>query len=388
MNPNKPKVAIVHYWLVSMRGGEKVVEELCRIWPEADIFTLVSRPERLSETIRAHKITNSFLQRIPKAASIYQSLLPLMPLAVEQFDLSGYDIVISSDTNVTKGVLTRPETLHVCYCHTPMRYAWDMYHQYLEGSGLGRLKKLAMILTMSRLRVWDVAASNRVDQFVANSHYVKNRIRKHYRRDAEVIFPPVDVESFRPGKTVGDFYLVLGQIIPYKRIDIAINSFNRSGRRLVVIGEGSELPRLKAMAGKNITFLGHAPFDVIRDHYQSCKAFIFPGEEDFGITPLEAQASGRPVVAYGRGGALETVVDGQTGLFFAEQNSESLDEAIGRFERGEHSITPEKCVENAAAFSCAHFRNRISSFVHVAWKEQLSGLSVKSSMLRNDRGLA
>lgn len=362
------KVAIVHYWLVSMRGGEKVIEQLCRVFPDADLFTLVCRPERLSKTITAHKITTSFLQKFPKATSIYQSLLPLMPLAVEQFDLTGYDLVISSDTNVTKGVVTGPHTLHLCYCHTPMRYAWDMYHAYLNGSGLGRLKKLAMVLTMSYLRTWDVAASNRVDVFIANSRYVRGRIRKHYRRDAAVIYPPVDVGEFMPGGETGDFYLVLGQIIPYKRIDVAVEAFNRSGRQLVVIGEGSEVARLKALAKPNIRFLGHQPFDSIKDHYRRCKAFVFPGEEDFGITPLEAQASGRPVIAYGRGGVLETVRENDTGLFFAEQTPESLNEAVDRFERGDHTITPEKCVANAPSFSDEAFRERFRRFVDEAMR--------------------
>jgi glycosyltransferase involved in cell wall biosynthesis len=368
MNQKKPKLAIVHHWLLSMRGGEKVIEEMCQVWPDADIFTIVSRPDRISETIRAHKITNSFIQKIPKATSIYQNLLPLMPLAIEQFNLNQYDIVISSDTNVTKGVLTRPNTLHVCYCNTPMRYAWDMYHNYLEDPCLGRIKKWAMRLVMSRLRVWDLAASNRVDRFIGNSKCVRNRIQKHYRRESEVIYPPVDVDSFQPKGQADNFYLVLGQIIPYKRIDIAVEAFNQNGKKLVIIGEGSELARLKKISRPNITFLGFAPLDVIRDHYQRCKAFIFPGEEDFGITPLEAQACGRPVLAFGRGGALETVQDETTGLFFSEQTSASLQEAIDRFESNPEIFSVEACVKNAKSFSSAHFRRRIQSFVEDAWK--------------------
>jgi len=369
MPGKQPKVAIVHYWLVSMRGGEKVVDQLVRVFPQADIFTLVCLPERLSEAIRSRPIKTSFLQKLPKATSLYQNFLPLMPLAIEQFDLAGYDIVISSDASVAKGAVTGPDTLHINYCHSPMRYAWDMYHDYMEGLGLGRLKKIAMAITMNYMRMWDVAASNRVDLFVANSEFVKGRIRKHYRREADVINPPVDVDGFTPQGEPGDFYLILGQIIPYKRIDVAVDAFNRSGRKLIIIGEGSEVARLKAMAGPNVSLIGHQPFDVIRDHYRRCKAFIFPGVEDFGITPLEAQASGRPVLAYRGGGALETVLEGKTGLFFEEQTAESLNGAVDRFERGDHAIDPQACVANAARYSESRFRERIGSYVLKAWDE-------------------
>lgn len=369
----EPRVAIVHYWLVSMRGGEKVVDQLVRVFPRADIFTLVCRPERLSEAIRSRPIKTSFLQQLPKAATLYQNFLPLMPLAIEQFDLRGYDIVLSSDASVAKGVVTGPEALHINYCHSPMRYAWDMYHDYMHGSGLGRFRKMAMALTMNYIRMWDVAASNRVDAFIANSEFVKARIRKHYRREADVIHPPVDVEGFSPGGGAGDFYLMLGQIIPYKRADIAIEAFNRNGKRLVVIGEGSELARLKGMSRPNIEFLGFQPHEAIQEHYRRCKAFIFPGVEDFGITPLEAQASGRPVLAYRRGGALETVVDGETGLFFDRQDADSLDDAVKRFEAGAHAIAPDKCVRNAARFSAARFRSEIGAFVAGAWDAHQRG---------------
>jgi glycosyltransferase involved in cell wall biosynthesis len=363
----KLKVAIVHYWLVSMRGGEKVIESMCRVFPQADIYTLVYRPEAISDTIKAHKITTSFLQRLPGGVKAYQNLLPLMPFAVEAFDLSGYDLVISSDTNVTKGVVTPMEVLHVNYCHTPMRYAWDMYHDYMQGSGLGRMKKLAMGLVMNWLRIWDVAASNRIDHFLANSKYVKKRIAKHYRRDATVVYPPADLAAFSPRPDeVKDFYLVLGQIIPYKRIDIAVEAFNRLGKPLVIIGEGSEVERLRARAKPNVRFLGRQPFPVIREHFATCRAFVFPGVEDFGITPVEAQASGRPVLAFGRGGALETVIDGETGLFFREQTPEALMDAVERLEAGRHSITVEKCVENADRFSEERFRADLEASVRQA----------------------
>jgi glycosyltransferase involved in cell wall biosynthesis len=293
-----------------------------------------------------------------------------MPTAVEQFDLRGYDLVISSDANVTKGVVTSSGTLHVNYCHTPMRYAWDLYHDYLHGSGLGRFKKAAMALFMNYLRSWDVAAANRVDYFIANSRNVQSRIAKHYRRESEVIYPPVDVEGFQPAGEPEDFYLVLGQLIPYKRVDLAVQAFNQSGRKLVVVGEGSEANRLRAMAGPNIRFLGHQPFDSIRSHYSRCRALIFSGEEDFGITPLEAQASGRPVIAFGRGGALETVREGETGLFFGELSPESLNQALDKLEAGSHGISSDACRQNALRFSEQRFRDEIAEFISRALAKQ------------------
>lgn len=361
------KVAIVHYWLMSMRGGEKVLEQLCHVFPQADIYCLVAKPERISRVITAHKITTSFLQRLPGGVRLYQSLLPLMPIAVEQFDLTGYDVVISQETNVTKGPVTTYRTLHINYCHTPMRYAWDMYHHYLNGSGLGRLKRWVMAATMNYIRVWDVAAANRVDLFIASSRNAQGRICKHYRRDSAVIYPPADTSGFQPGGEVGDFYLMLGQIIPYKRVDLAVEAFNRSGRKLIVVGEGSEAERLKAIAKPNVTFVGSQPFEVIREYYRTCRAFVFPGEEDIGITPLEAQASGRPVIAYGRGGALETVVEDETGIFFEDQTPEALNAAIDRYEVGDHRITPGKCVANAKSFSNEAFRDQFRAFVEAAY---------------------
>lgn len=382
MTTGKLKIAFVHYWLMSMRGGEKVLEQLCLAYPQADIYALVARPERLSGAIRAHKITTSFLQRLPGGVKHYQSLLPLMPLAIEQFDLTGYDIVISQETNVTKGPVTTYKTLHINYCHTPMRYAWDMYHQYLNGSGLGKLKRIIMAATMNYVRMWDVAASHRVDLFIASSRNAQGRLWKHYRRDSAVIYPPADTSGFQSGGEVKDFYLMLGQVIPYKRVDLAVDAFNSSGRRLLVVGEGSELEALKARAKPNVEFLGPRPFEEIRELYRSCKAFVFPGEEDIGITPLEAQASGRPVVAYAAGGALETVVEGETGIFFPEQTPEALNEAIARLERGDHGITPEKCVANAKRFSNESFRGQFTAFVeaaHACHLDRLRTLPLKGS---------
>lgn len=361
-NKQNLKIAIVHYWLVSMRGGEKVVEQLCLLFPNADIYTLVYIPEKISPIINRHNIRTSFIQKIPFGTKYYQSLLPLMPFAVEQFDLCKYDVVISSDTNVTKGIVLPPNVLHINYCHTPMRYAWDMYFHYKNQTGIGIFKKITMIPMMNWLRVWDVAASNRVDFFVANSINVQKRIYKHYRRESEVIYPPVSIDQFY-NKPSEDFYLMLGQIIPYKKVDLAVEAFNQNGKKLVIIGEGSELQKLKSRSNKNIQFLGHQSFSVIQDFYSKCKAFIFPGEEDFGITPIEAQASGKPVIAYAKGGVLETVIPNETGIFFKEQTVEALNGAIEKFELGEHLISVNKCQSNANLFSNEVFKLKISSII-------------------------
>ncbi|BCR04675.1 glycosyl transferase [Desulfuromonas versatilis] len=344
-----------------MRGGEKVLEALCEIFPQADVYSLVVDPDSISDKITSHNIRSSFVQKIPGALKHYQSLLPLYPIALEQFDLSGYDLVISSESGPAKGVLTRPETCHICYCHTPMRYLWDMYHDYRRDTGW--LKRLAMVPLAHYLRQWDLASASRVDYFVANSRHVARRISKHYRRNSEVIHPPVATGEFGLADEQGDFYLMVGQLVKYKRPDLAVEAFSRLGKPLVVIGEGEELGRLKGLAGPSVKFLGRQPFSVIKDHYARCRAFIFPGEEDFGITPVEAQASGRPVIAFARGGALETVVDGETGFFFAEPTVESLNEAILKFETLADSFDPRRIREHSLAFDKSVFNEKIRSFI-------------------------
>lgn len=361
MDTSRLKVAIVHYWLVNMRGGEKVVEALCDMYPDADIYTLVVDPAGLSDTLRQHRITPSFVQKIPGAVRHYQALLPLYPMALEQFDLSAYDLVISSESGPAKGVLTRPETCHICYCHTPMRYLWDMYHEYRHGAGW--LKRLAMPPLTHYLRQWDLASASRVDYFVANSQHVARRIGKHYRRSAEVIHPPVATDTFSVAERTEDYYLYLGQLVAYKRPDLAVAACTRLGRRLVVIGEGEELARLKRLAGPTVTFLGRQPFDVIQQHYAACRAFIFPGEEDFGITPVEAQASGRPVIAYARGGALETVVEGRTGVFFSSPELDSLCRAIETFEANQATFDPEVIRGHSLQYSRERFKAEMSQLI-------------------------
>lgn len=371
------RVAIVHYWLVSMRGGEKVVEALCDMYPEADIFTLVCDHDKLSDKLRRHRIFTSFLQRIPGARRRYQSLLPLMPFALEGFDMSGYDLILSSESGPAKGIIPPPQAVHICYCHSPMRYIWDHYHLYRRNAGL--LGRLMMPVLAPLLRVWDANSSLRVDRFVANSHHVASRIAKYYRRSSVVVHPPVAVDDFAPAPIVDDYYLCAGQIVPYKRVDLAVRTFTRLGRNLVVVGDGDprELAALKRIAGPNIRFVGPVPFAELTDYLARCRALIFPGEEDFGIVPVEAMASGRPVIAYGRGGALDTVVPGQTGLLFKEQTEQALADAIELFETMEHRFCPELMQLHAARFSNANFKAGMKRVIDQALAERHVVVDVK-----------
>jgi glycosyltransferase involved in cell wall biosynthesis len=354
------KVALVHYWLVTMRGGEKVLEELCRLYPQADIYTHVVVPDRVSETIRSHKITTSFIARLPGAARHYQKYLPLMPLALEQLDLRNYDLVISSESGPAKGVITTENTLHLCYCHSPMRYLWGMYHDYRES--MGAFSRAVMAPAFNYLRQWDVASAARVDQFIANSTTVQRRIAKTYRRSAEVIHPPVAVDAFAPGPSQ-DFYLLAGQLVPYKRSAVAVEAFNRMGKKLVVAGEGSELFQLKRMAGPTVRIAGPQSGQALRELYAGCRALIFPGEEDFGIVPVEAMASGKPVVGYDRGGLRDTVTDGTTGILYPDPSVEGLIAAIERFERDHADFDPAVICAHAARFSAARFRDQFATLV-------------------------
>ncbi len=356
------RVAIIHYWLIGMRGGEKVVESLCELFPQADIFCHVYDPGAVSDALKTHTIKTTFIQRLPAAKRYYQSYLPLMPLALDQLDLREYDLVISSESGPAKGVIVGPDTRHICYCHSPMRYVWDMYHDYRAGTGW--MKRLIMPLLVHYLRMWDRVAADRVDEFIANSQFVANRIKKYYRRDAEVIHPPVNVNDFDVKDKTDDYYLLLGQLVSYKRPDLAIQAFNDSGRKLVVIGDGEMANRLKEIAGVNVELLGRQPFFVIRDYLARCKALIFPGVEDFGIVPVEAMASGRPVIAFRKGGALETVVDGVTGLFFDEQTPDSLNRAVDLFEANETTFKSGQMRAHAETFSKQRFKAEMLEFIH------------------------
>lgn len=362
------KVAIVHYWLVNMRGGEKLVELLCDLFPDADIYTLVFDPSKVSAKIRSHRITTSFIQKMPFGVKKYQKYLPLHPMAIEQFDLSRYDLVLSSESGIAKGVILPPNVCHICYCHSPMRYVWNMYHEYRNG--LGRISRIIWMLFSNYLRLWDYTNSQRVHKFIANSHNVKRRIELYYGREASVVYPPVTIDRFRNAPSE-DFYLIVSQLVSYKRVDLAVAAFSSLGKRLVVIGDGVECRRLKEMAGESVVFLGRQSDEVLEDYYARCRAFVFPGEEDFGITPLEAMASGKPVIAYGRGGALETVKDGETGLFFHTPDPCSLARAVEELESREWDSG--KIQEHARSFDYAVAKERLAKEISTAYSAFVKG---------------
>jgi glycosyltransferase involved in cell wall biosynthesis len=353
------RVALVHYWLMNRRGGEHVLEALCRLLPQADIFTLFCAPAALTPELRRHKITTSFLNPLRRH---YTSLLPLMPWALESLDLRGYDLVISSESGPAKGVILPSNTRHICYCHSPMRYLWDLYPAYRNEYVTSRLKRAAMGPLTNYLRVWDYSTAARVDRFLANSDNVRNRIWKTYRREAEVIHPPVAVDTFY-WKPAEDYFLIVSALVPYKRVDLAVRHFARTGRRLIVAGAGSEYRKLKSLAGRNIEFAGWVPDETLRELYARCRALILPGEEDFGLTPVEALASGKPVVAFGRGGVLESVPveDPCAGVFFEAQQEDSLEAALGALECIEPHIQPRELQRLARRFSEQEFLRKMAA---------------------------
>lgn len=377
------KIAIVHDWLVTYAGAERVLEQMLKLYPDADLFSMVDfLPEGERGFILNKPVKTSFIQKWPKAKTKYRSYLPLMPLAVEQFDLSGYDLVISSSHAVAKGVITGPDQLHICMCYSPIRYAWDLQHQYLRESGLNKgLKGWLAKCLLHRIRLWDLRTVNGVDQFIAISDFIGRRINKVYRRDSVTIYPPVYVDDFVASDvTKEDFYFTSSRMVPYKKIDLIVETFSKKlpDKKLVVIGDGPDFKKIKALAGDNVTLLGYQKFAVLKNHLAKAKAFIFAAEEDFGIAPLEAQASGTPVIAYGKGGALETILgldsDKPTGLFFREQSVDALAQAVEHFELEGHKIRPEHCVENARRFSDVRFRQEFKNFVeqeYKEWKENL-----------------
>jgi glycosyltransferase involved in cell wall biosynthesis len=354
------RVAIVHYWLLGMRGGEKVVEALCRLYPNADLFTLFYQPDKVSSLISSRRVIASFLN---SGRRFYRSLLPLMPLALEQFDLREYDLVISSESGPAKGVLTRSTTRHICYCHTPMRYLWDLYPEYIHDFVRSRWRRAAIAPFASYLRLWDYASAARVDDFVANSENTRQRIWKAYRREAQVIHPPVDVESFYE-RPADDYFLIVSELVPYKRLDYAVRLFTRSGRKLRIAGDGPEFKRLRKAAGSSIEFCGRVPDAELRELYARCRSLVVPGEEDFGITMVEALASGKPMVALGRGGVLEIVPDGGAVLY--DQPSEAcLEDALARFDAFEQRVNSAALRAHASRFSEAHFAGEFRALVRI-----------------------
>ncbi|MDP8225427.1 MAG: glycosyltransferase [Candidatus Lernaella stagnicola] len=366
------KIALVHDWLTGMRGGEKVLEVMCEIWPDADLFTLLHVPGSTSPTIENRRIFSSFIQKLPRAAKWYRNYLPLMPTAIEQFDLRGYDLVVSTSHCVAKGVITAPGTCHVSYLHTPMRYVWDLFEDYFGAARVGRFKRLLISFFANYLRMWDVTSSCRVDDYLCNSRHVAKRIAKYYRRDATVIHPPVDTARFSIGRPE-EFYLCVSALAPYKRIDLAVKACAKLGRKLKVVGTGQDVDRLRPLAGPGVEFLGWQEDETIDELYRTCRAFIFPGEEDFGITPVEAQASGRPVIALGRGGALETVrgldEETPTGVFFARQTVDDLAAAIVSLESNLDRFDSEAIRAHALSFDREVFRRKIETHVNQTFKD-------------------
>ena len=362
------KVALVHDYLNQMGGAERVVIALHEMFPNAPIYTSIYDPARVDPAFQKMDIRTSFMQKLPMVTKHHQPYLPLYPFAMETLDLRGYDLVLSSSSAFGKGVITRPETMHICYCHTPMRWCWN-YEEYIEREHLGKVARTILPFLITKLRTWDQISAMRVDHFIANSPIVADRIRKYYRREAIYIPPPVDANRFvfDPTTEAENYFLILSRLVPYKRIDLAIEACNQLQLPLVIIGDGRDLPRLKRLAGPTIRFLGKLPDQEVLHYYSHCRAFIFPGEEDFGITPLEAQASGRPVIAYGAGGALATIVDGVTGIFFHKQTVESLTAALASF--NERTFNPVVIRNHALEFDTPRFRRRILQFIEAKMNE-------------------
>ncbi len=364
------KTAIIHEWLVNYAGSERVIEQMLQVYPEADLFSIIDfLPQDQRGFIQNKKVTTSFIQHIPMAKNKYRQYLSLMPMAIEQFDLSGYDLVLSSSHAVAKGVLTGPDQLHISYVHTPIRYAWDLQHQYLKESGLNKgLKGWLAKRMLHDIRLWDYRTANGVDAFIANSKFIARRIWKVYRRESTVIYPPVDVDTFSPGKIKEDFYFTASRLVPYKKMDLVVEAFSQMpDKKLIVIGDGPDFNKVKMKAGSNVQMLGYQPASLMREYMQKARAFIFAAEEDFGITPVEAQACGTPVIAYGKGGVLESIQgldsDMPTGVFFPEQTVEAIKKAVGYFETAEGNISPQACRENALRFSPSRFRREFKEYV-------------------------
>lgn len=361
------RVALIHTYLVNIRGSERVYYALSELFPQADLYALVCDRDSQPSVIRDRNVQTSFVQKLPWSRRLFRLYLPLYPLAIEQFDLRAYNVVLTSSSAWTHGVLVQPETCHICYCHSPFRYAWNWYHELMNNSKMGSVAKPLLIPILSWIRTWDYIAAQRVDYFVANSKVTQARIARYYNRDSIVIHPPIEVERFSPSQRVGDYFLTVSALLPYKRIDIAVSAFNSLGLQLRIVGDGPQRRHLETIAESNIEFLGNLSDQDVAQVYSRCKALIFTAEEDFGIVPLEAQASGRPVIAYGAGGSLETVVDGVTGKFFSEQTPESLINAIEACNPS--NFDPMTIREHALKFDTSVFKRRIKDFVETKYHE-------------------
>ena len=370
------KTAIVHDWLVGMRGGEKCLEVFCELFPEADLYTLIHISGSCSPTIEKMNIHTSFIQGLPLSSTKYRNYLPLFPFAIESFDLKNYDLVISSSHCVAKGIIPPPDALHICYIHTPMRYIWDMFNEYFSKERVGQWTRIFISSVATFLRLWDVSSAKRVDYFIANSRHVQNRIWKYYRRKAIILNPPVNTTFFRPGKEIEDYYLIVSSLVPYKKTDIAIKTFNELKRPLIIIGKGPEEKYLRKLVKfSGIKFLGYQDNETVKKYYQKCRALIFPGEEDFGIVPLEAMACGRPVIAYGRGGALETIIPPNrdlppTGILFSEQTPQALAHAVEEFEKIEKEFNINFIRAHSEKFSRERFKKDFENLVKFLLKEK------------------
>lgn len=376
MSQDTINIGIVADWLVTYAGAEKVIKEFINLYPDADLYSVVDfLSDDARDNFNGKHAKTTFIQNLPKSKRIYQKYLPLMPLAIEQLDVSQHNVVLSSSHAVAKGVLTGPDQLHISYIHSPIRYAWDLQHQYLREAGLNRgIKGLLAKWLLHKIRLWDCRTANGVDHFVANSHFIARRVKKVYGRDADVIYPPVDVDRFNFQDKKDDFYVTASRLVPYKRVDLIVDAFSSMpDKKLVVIGDGSEIEKIKLKAGKNVEILGYQSNEVMQSYMEKARAFIFAAEEDFGITPVEAQACGTPVIAFGKGGSLETVrpygVPQPTGIFFDEQTPQSIKEAVLKFEAIGDALIAEDCRTHAMKFSAERFKIEIDNYISLKWNE-------------------
>lgn len=370
------RMAIVCDWLVTYAGAERVLGEMLHVFPEADVFAVVDfLPDRDRAFLQGKPVKTTFIQNLPFAKKHFRTYLPLMPMAVEQIDLSGYDVILSSSHAVAKGVIVGPDQIHISYVHTPMRYAWDMQAAYFRNHRFSKLKRWLAKALLHYLRIWDARTANGVDHFIANSRYIARRIQKCYRREAEIIYPPVDVDAFSCSDRKEDYYLTASRLVPYKKVPLIAEAFrDMPDKKLVIIGDGPEAGTIRRLSGGNIEYLGYQPFEILWEKMQHAKAFVFAAEEDFGIVPVEAQACGTPVIAYGKGGVRESVrgidKDQPTGIFFYEQTAESIRQSVIAFEKNQHKITSQQCRSNAERFSVENFRASFSDCVRRVIEEK------------------